>query len=76
MVPIICVILMICKFCVLSIDIKFKPQDCEKYNRIMHISGLLIGCDEKCKLCDFCRADYAIRKANYAINNVNYAIFF
>ena len=31
---------------------------------------------KKCKLCDFFRADCAIRKANYAINNVNYAIFF
>ena len=30
----------------------------------------------KCKLCDFFRADCAIRKANYAINNVNYVIFF
>ena len=30
------------------------------------------------KLCEICRADYAIRKANYAINvvHVNYAIFF
>ena len=28
-----------------------------------------------CKLCDFCMADYAIRKANHAINIVNYAIF-
>ena len=31
---------------------------------------------KKCKLCEICRADYAIRKANYAINNVSYAIFF
>ena len=34
------------------------------------------GAIKKCKLCDFFRADCAIRKANYAINNVNYAIFF
>ena len=31
------------------------------------ITGLLIGCDEKCKLCEICRADYVNRKANYAI---------
>ena len=31
---------------------------------------------KKCKFCEICRADYAIRKANYAINIVNYAIFF
>ena len=34
------------------------------------------GVMKKCKLCEICRADYAIRKANYAINNVNYAIVF
>ena len=29
---------------------------------------------KKCKLCEICREDYAIRKANYAINIVNYVI--